>query len=139
MMKIVFMKKYSLIFLLLVVAALASCSGTKTVKVTLTDYKIDSSVTKFKAGVPYHFVISNKSESNHEFMIMPPVDPDMDMSMEQMDEMALAMVEEDELEPGTSMTLDITFTDPAPAGTLEFACHVAQHYQTGMVLPISVE
>jgi len=138
-MIIAFMKKTSLVVLLFVVAALASCSGTKTVKVTLTDYKIDSSVTEFKVGVPYHFVVSNKSESDHEFMIMPPVDPDMDMSMEQMDEMAVAMIEEDDLEPGEIMTLDVTFAEPAPAGTLEFACHTAKHYQAGMQLPITVE
>lgn len=138
-MNIMLTKKKILGVLLFVVVGLTSCSGTKTVKVTLTDYKIDSSVTEFKTGVPYHFVVSNKSESNHEFMIMPPVDPDMDMSMEQMDEMAVAMIEEDDLEPGTTMTLDVTFTDPAPVGTLEFACHTAKHYQSGMELPITVE
>jgi len=127
-----------LVVLLFVAAVLTSCRGTNTVKVTLTDYNIESSVTEFKTGVPYHFVVSNKSESDHEFMIMPPVDPDMGMSMEQMDEMAVAMIEEDELKPGTTMTLDVTFTDPAPAGTLEFACHTAKHYQSGMELPISV-
>lgn len=131
--------KKILIIIFLVAATLASCSGTKTVKVTLTDYKIESSVTEFETGVPYHFVVSNKSESNHEFMIMPPMDPEMGMSMAEMDEMATAMIEEDELEPGTSMTLDVTFTGPAPDGTLEFACHTAKHYQNGMKLPITVK
>lgn len=131
--------KKLLVVIFIVAATLVSCSGTKTVKVTLTDYNIESSVTEFETGVPYHFVVSNKSDSNHEFMIMPPVDPEMNMSMEQMDEMATAMIEEDELEPGTSMTLDVTFTDPAPAGTLEFACHTAKHYQNGMQLPITIK
>ena len=132
-------KKKILVVIFFVAVALTSCSGTKTVKVTLTDYNIESSVTEFQTGVPYHFVVSNNSESNHEFMIMPPMDPDMGMSMEQMDEMAVAMIEEDDLEPGTEMTLDVTFTDPAPAGTLEFACHTAKHYQAGMELPITVK
>jgi len=132
-------RKKLLAVLLFVAIALTACSGTKTVKVTLTDFKIDSSRTEFETGVPYHFVVTNKGENNHEFMIMPPVDPEMDMDMEQMDEMATAMIEEDELDPGATMTLDVTFTDPAPAGTLEFACHTAKHYQNGMNLPITVK
>ena len=126
-------------FLLLIALALTSCSGTKTVKVTLTDFKIESSLTEFKVGVPYHFVVSNKGASNHEFMIMPHIDASMNMSMEQMDEMALGMIEDSDLVPGATLTLDITFTEPAPTGTLEFACHTAKHYQAGMLLPITIQ
>jgi len=63
----------------------------------------------------------------------------MDMDMEAMDEMALAMIEEDELTPGTTKTLDYTFTEPAVAGDLEFVCHVEGHYEAGMRLPITVK
>lgn len=131
--------KTILVFTLLITVVLTSCSGTKTVKVTLTDFKIQSSLTEFKVGVPYHFVVSNEGASNHEFMIMPPVDPSMNMSMEEMDDMALGMIEDSDLVPGATLTLDITFTDPAPDGTLEFACHTAKHYEAGMVLPITVQ
>jgi len=59
--------------------------------------------------------------------------------MEAMDEMALAMIEEDELPSGATKTLDYTFTEPAPDGTLEFVCHVEGHYEAGMRLPITVK
>jgi len=63
----------------------------------------------------------------------------MDMDMEAMDEMALAMIEEDELTPGATKTLDYTFTEPASTGDLEFVCHVEGHYEAGMKLPITVK
>jgi len=63
-------------------------------------------------------------------MIMEPMMAGgMDMTMEEMDEMALAYVEEDELTPGATQTLDYTFTEPAPAGNLELSCHTEGHYE----------
>lgn len=141
------MFKFKNLVVVLVVAGfiLTACGGqggAKTVNITLTDYAIESSQTSFEVGVPYHFVVTNKGESNHEIMIMPPFTEEqmsMNMDMEEMDKMALAMIEEDDLEPGKTMTLDYTFTEPAPAGTLEFACHSTGHYEQGMKLPITVK
>lgn len=117
-----------------------SASETGEVIVTLTDFGIKSSVTEFEVGVPYHFVVTNEGVVNHEFMIMPPVMGDTTgMDMGHFDETALAMIEEDELPSGATMTLDYTFTEPAPAGTLEFACHTPGHYEAGMKLPIIVK
>lgn len=59
-------------------------------------------------------------------------------SMSELDAMALATVEEDDLGPGKTHTLELTFTQAYPAGTLEFACHLPGHYELGMELPISV-
>lgn len=120
---------------------LTACGGQRAteVNIALTEFAIRSSVTDFQAGVPYRFVITNEGAVDHEFMIMPPVMGDTaGMDMHELDEMALAMIEEDELTPGTTKTLDFTFTEPASAGTLEFACHTADHYEKGMKLPITV-
>jgi len=59
--------------------------------------------------------------------------------MGQFDEMALVMIEADEMTPGKTMSFDYTFTEPAPAGSLEFACHTPSHYEAGMKLPITVK
>src|SRR5512144_2354001 len=45
-------------------------SGTE-VKVILADNTINSSLTTFKAGVPYTFVISNHGRHEHNFIISP--------------------------------------------------------------------
>ena len=113
--------------------------GSVNVKVTLREFGIDSSLTKFEVGVPYHFIITNEGAINHELMIMKPMANGMDMSMEEMDAMALAYVEEDELSPGATQTLDYTFTEPVPAGSLELSCHTEGHYEAGMLLPITVK
>ena len=48
---------------------------------------------------------------------------------------ALIMVEDDDFQPGGTFTKDFTFPK---AGNYEIACHVAGHYESGMVLPITV-
>lgn len=113
--------------------------GSINVNVTLTDFGIDSSLTKFEAGVPYHFIITNEGQVNHELMIMEPMMAGMEMSMVEMDELALAFVEEDKLPPGATQTLDYTFLQPTTAGSLEFSCHTPGHYEAGMKIPITVE
>jgi uncharacterized cupredoxin-like copper-binding protein len=126
---------------------LAACGGgqggaeTVEVNVTLTEFGFESSVTEFRTGIPYRFVVTNVGAVNHEFMIMPPLSEDqmgMAMDMHELDETALAMIEEDELLPGVTKSLEYTFTETAPSGTLEFACHTPGHYEAGMKLPITV-
>ncbi len=63
------------------------------VQVTLTDFGIESSLSAFEVGQPYRFVITNSGALDHEFMIIEPLMPGMEMSMEEMDEIALAVVE----------------------------------------------
>lgn len=109
------------------------------VQITLTDFAIQSTHTEFQSGVTYHFVVTNKGQVPHELMIMPPVEMQAGMSMEEMDEMALATVNQEKLPPGATYSFDFTFTEPAPAGKLEFACHLPGHYEAGMKLDISVK
>jgi len=128
--------------MVLVAAVVVACGGgaasgnATTVTVTLTDFKIDSSLTSFSVGVPYHFVVTNKGAITHEFEIMPP--GQAENTPDQLPKTALAGIKGNDLTPGTTKTLDYTFTQ-APAGGLEFACHMAGHYEAGMHLPITVK
>jgi len=140
--------RYTLVVTALLIAAsllLSACGpstnpdGSVNVDVTLTDFGIESSLVTFEVGVPYHFIVTNEGAVAHEVMIMEPMMEGMDMDMEEMDAMALAYVEEDELPPGATQTLDYTFTEPAPAGSLELSCHIEGHYEAGMKLPITVK
>ena len=130
--------------MVLVVAVLAACGGggaasggATQVQVTLTDFKIDSSVTTFSVGVPYHFVVTNKGAVAHEFVIMPP-EQTAQSSEAQLPSTALAGIAGKDLAAGATKTLDYTFTQ-APAGGLEFACHLPGHYEAGMHTPITVK
>lgn len=131
-----------LVVAVLFLAACGAQSSSNDVSITLTEFGIESSQTSFEIGVPYHFVVTNNGVVEHEMMVMPPLTEDqmgMGMSMNQMDDMALAMVEAADLQPGKTASFDYTFTEPAPAGTIEFACHTPGHYEAGMKLPITVK
>ena len=123
---------------------LTACGGqqkTTEVQITMKEFGIESSMTEFQVGVPYHFVVTNAGTVNHEIMIMPPLAADqmsMGMDMGTMDQMALAMISADDLTPGTTKSFDLTFSDAASTGTLEFACHTPGHYEAKMKLPITV-
>jgi uncharacterized cupredoxin-like copper-binding protein len=100
------------------------------VKVTLTDFKVESSLTTFSVGTPYHFVITNNGSVAHEILIMAPGG---DRSQ------ALLTVGEKDLQAGATKAVDYTFTTAAPDGKLEFACHISGHYEAGMHLPLVVK
>jgi uncharacterized cupredoxin-like copper-binding protein len=118
-------------------AASVNKGASVTVDVRAGEYFFKSPVTQFKVGVPYHFVVHNVGAIAHEFMLVQPIAPGM-MSMEQMDKMAMGHIEFSDLQARKNATVDVTFTKPYPAGTLEMACHVGMHYEKGMHIPIVV-
>jgi uncharacterized cupredoxin-like copper-binding protein len=117
------------------VACGSAGGGPINVKVTLNDYTVTPSTTTFQIGVPYHFVITNNGSVEHEFEIMPP--NGSQLTQDQVDSMRLAGI--DSITPGQTLTLDYTFTKAAPEGTLEFACHLPGHYESGMHTSIVVQ
>ena len=122
--------------------ALAACGGSTTppgsqeVRVTVSEYKITSSLTTFSPGTPYHFVVTNNGKVAHEFMIMPMGMNMGGMSMDEMHKSALHMI--DNMAPGETKTFDYTFASSMMGQTFEFACHLPGHYEAGMRLPMMV-
>jgi uncharacterized cupredoxin-like copper-binding protein len=108
-----------------------------TVTVEAGEYVFKSSLTAFKVGIAYHFVVHNIGAIPHEFMLVEPIKAGA-MSMEEMDSMAVGHIEDAELPAARTAKVDVTFDKPYPAGTLEMACHVGQHYQNGMRLAVVV-
>jgi len=109
----------------------------KIVHVTAESMRIESDVTVFQVGVPYHFEVTNKGVINHEVMLIEPV-AEGSMTMQQMDELARGIAEAEALKPGATVTFDYTFKTDDLKGPLEFACHVPGHYRAGMKLGIKV-
>jgi len=136
-------KTFALIVVSILLVVLPACNGSAdatpiSVQVTLTEFGVESSLTDFQVGVPYHFEITNAGSIAHEFMIAPPAEPGT-TDMEAIDASALVAIEEDELPVGTTQTVDYTFTDADAQLQLEFSCHIEGHYEAGMKLPITVQ
>jgi uncharacterized cupredoxin-like copper-binding protein len=109
-----------------------------TVQVTETEFTIDSSLTSFRPGIAYHFVVHNLGKTVHELMIMPKAEGAMSgMSMEEMDRLALARI--DTIAPGETKTVDYTFSAAAAGSHPEFACYLPGHYKAGMKRDVSVQ
>lgn len=112
-------------------------AGPGEVQVTLSEYKIASSVTTFGPGTSYHFVVTNKGQAPHEFMIVPMEMNNMTgMSMDEMHKVALHMI--DTIGPGETQTFEYTFASSMMGQNFEFACHLPGHYEAGMRLPVTV-
>src|SRR6266568_9620360 len=81
-------------------------AGSQVVQVTLSDNKVQSSLTTFTAGMPYHFVVMNTGQVAHQFA-MTPMGMDMEhMSVNEMHHSALYMY--DSVAPGETKTFDYT-------------------------------
>lgn len=110
------------------------------VRITLTEFAIESSQTTFQTGVPYRFVIDSAGTLAHDFRITPRGESQSMINMpsdghDHQHDNELMIVKESELAPGTTYSKDITFEQP---GEFEFACHVAGHLAGGMLLPVDV-
>jgi uncharacterized cupredoxin-like copper-binding protein len=107
-----------------------------TVEITLADNTIASSLTTFQAGVPYKFIVSNHGRREHNFNITPPVS--VAGSIDAALNAALLSLDETQLPPGGSASIEFTFPDTAAGAALEFNCLIRRHYDDGMRVDITV-
>jgi uncharacterized cupredoxin-like copper-binding protein len=98
------------------------------------DYYIRPELSTFQVGQTYIFAIANEGPDIHEFVIEPAgSEEEAALEAEVNGEEQEAEVED--LAPGTSAELEWTFTEP---GDFQFACHLEDHFQAGMVVEIEV-
>jgi uncharacterized cupredoxin-like copper-binding protein len=114
----------------------APVAGPTRVEITLADNTIASNITSFKAGAAYTFVISNRGRHEHNFNITPPVAVAGGYS--EALAQALLAVDETQIPPGSSASLDFTFPADSAGADLEFSCLIRRHYEDGMWMDITV-
>ena len=109
--------------------------GAVIVTVTEVEFAIIPSITTFRVGVPYYFVVTNKGKQTHAFTFVPtyPDGKPMD-EYYQYDHMLVGL---DTIPPGTTQTINHTFTK-ADIGHYEMACRMRGHYMAGMHLVAQV-
>ena len=110
--------------------------GAVKVEVTLAEFKITSSVTTFKVGTPYYFVVTNKGHSLHEFFIMPDKPNGSNYLVN--GEYKGQAVQGQEIEPGAILMVNYVFK-ASNTTHYEIACLMRGHYAAGMSRPIVVQ
>jgi len=103
-----------------------SPSGSQEVRVTLSDNKIESSLTTFTSGMPYHFVVTNTGRVPHQFVMMPMGMGMGQMSVDEMHQRALFMY--DSVAPGETRTFDYSFAPSTAGQRFKFACGTQSHF-----------
>src|SRR6266567_695463 len=127
--------KYRLVlglFLVPFVLLMAACGNSA----APSDNKVQSSLTTFTAGMPYHFVVSNTGHVAHQFVMIPMGMSMEHMSIDQMHHASLFMY--DSVAPGETRTFDYTFASSSARQSFEFACGTQGRYGAGMQLPFRV-
>ena len=115
----------------------SATSGNSTqVDITLADNTIKASQTTFQVGVSYTFIITNTGRHAHNFVINTPVS--VAGSLDAALAGALLAVDQTQLSPGASVTVEFTFPESAAGQLLEFSCLIKRHYEDGMSLAITV-
>jgi len=113
-------------------------SGGNDVHITLgspsAEMTITSDVTTFAKGKTYHFIVVNNGKMQHEFEIAKKVHA----NATEAEHDAASLKELQRIDPGKTQTLDYTFTDAYPAGTLEFECGMPGHYDKGQHTDVTV-
>src|SRR6266516_3072104 len=111
-------------------------AGSRVVQVTLSENKVESSLTTFTTGMPYHFVVMNTGHVAHQFVMLPMGMSMEHMSIDQIHHASLFMY--DSVAPGETRTFDYTFAPSSAGQGFEFACGTQGHYGAGMQVPFMV-
>ena len=106
------------------------------VYVTLDEFKITSSVTNFKVGTTYFFVVKNIGDTLHEFFIMPDKPGGSNYLVN--GEYEGDAVQGQEIKPGATLMVNYIFKT-SPTTHYEIACLMRGHYAAGMSRPIVVK
>jgi uncharacterized cupredoxin-like copper-binding protein len=110
-------------------AAEAVCVG-----VVEGEYFIRPELTTFQVGQTYVFAVGNEGQLVHEFVI-EPAGSEEEAALEAEVDGAEREAEIEDIAPGQTAELEWTFTEP---GNFQFACHLEDHYQAGMVVEVEV-
>ena len=109
----------------------------RTIQITAMDIRFDKIRLHVRAGETVRFIVTNKGQLTHEFIIGDAREQvEHEKEMQQM--AGMDMPDESNgitLKPGQTKTLIWTF---GQKGEVEFACHVSGHFAAGMVGKISV-
>ena len=98
------------------------------------EYYVRPELTTFQVGQTYVFAVGNEGQLVHEFVIEPAGSTE-EAALEAEVNGEEREAEIEDIAPGQTAELEWTFTEP---GDFQFACHLEDHFQAGMVVEIEV-
>ena len=98
------------------------------------EYYVRPELTTFQVGQTYIFTVGNEGKLVHEFVI-EPAGSEEEAALEADEGSEEREAEIEDIAPGQVAELEWTFTEP---GDFQFACHLEDHFQAGMVIEIEV-
>lgn len=98
------------------------------------EYFVRPERTTFRVGETYIFAVRNVGTVVHEFVIEPAASAE-EAALEAEIDGEEREGEIEDLAPGQTAELEWVFSEP---GRFQFACHIADHYEQGMVVEIEV-
>ncbi len=99
------------------------------IEVTLGDYYLTANASTLKVGEEYTFQLTNEGIMIHEFVVEEAGAQDEPLEIDG------NVMEVEDLEPGATATLTVTFTE---AGSYQISCWVEGHFPAGMVFNLKV-
>lgn len=105
------------------------------IEVQASEFVVELGQPSAQAGKPVAFVVRNVGKIPHEMVIEPrgAVDEPFELGDDDDDDARASEIED--IAPGTRRELIWTFQEPA---MLDVACHIAGHYEAGMVAPFEI-
>ena len=104
------------------------------VNVTVDEFTVTTALAAFHTGQTYRFVVTNTGALPHEFMVLPDMAGIGQKDMEELHHVALGVIPVDDLAPGATGEIDVTF---AQAGDYQLVCALTGHYDAGMTLTVT--
>lgn len=108
---------------ILLFAGLASAQAPETVKVTITEWKVELSTDTVPAGIPVKFTITNTGNVTHEVVLERAGAVDEPIAFAGHEQ------EAEDIGPGATRTVEWTLPE---AGRYQLACHIPGHFEAGM-------
>ena len=127
--------KYLALLMVILVVALAACSGggaSTDIEVDMKEFMFDPESWEIPAGEEITITLTNSGTIAHEWVLLKPgVTIDSEADLPDTEEVLLAdfVYWEEEVEPGDTATF--TFTAPAE-GTYQIICAIEGHFGGGM-------
>src|SRR5512135_199001 len=116
----------------------ATTTSAQTVHVTISDQQVSADRSTFSAGVPYHFIVTNRGQATYQFRMGQGEWGWQDDHMPMGWQHRMTTYQSYQIAPGETKTFDYTFPPSAVRQPFGFGCYQMGR-QRGLWYPFTVQ